>query len=305
MDVIQILYNDMLSSSAKNTATPSLNPLSASASATASATAAASLKTLIRSAYASASASATPTLKTLASSIKSSTPYVAVKQAITNLFPVVFNSFVFLTFTNACLLTAVVYAFTVYSEQSSVIKEQADRVKELEERILSLEEDAEKRDDDSIQAFEAYENSLLTLQSAQNGLRQDFIDFRNEFALDPTVCQTWVGYIAKLTAYGTVDIIVKITNTQVFTARDNVNWLTDDSLSSKRARDEYMHELLCYSSSSANKKVTKPECMSLECNEWNGKIRVTVTWGTPSRFYSIEDAIKKYPITWEKKLLAA
>ena len=303
MDVIQILYNDMLSSSAKATGTPSLRPPSPSTTASATAAVASSLKTLATSMYASASASASPTLKSLASSIKSSTPYVAAKEAITNLFPVVFNSFVFLTFTNACLLTAVVYALYSYSEQTSVLKEQAEHIHELEERILSLENEVQEKDRDSIEAFEAYENSLLTLQGAQGILRQDLTDFRNEFALDPTVCQTWVGYIAKLTAYGAVDIIVKITNTQVFTARDNVNWLTDDSLSSKRARDEYMTELLSFSST--NKKVTKPESMSLECNEWNGKIRVSVTWGTPSRFYSIEDAIKKYPITWEKKLLAA
>jgi len=117
---------------------------------------------------------------------------------------------------------------------------------------------------------------------------------------DTAFRQQWYGVLRGETSYGSIELKITITNTEVYTKHQNSFWMSDTSGSSNTYIDSIVNDVVSI------KKVPKPDTirsLSRDFMGFSGSIRATITWNDVGRYYELEEYFKKYLVQWEKRLV--
>jgi hypothetical protein len=148
------------------------------------------------------------------------------------------------------------------------------------------------------------EKAVCVLEEDHQMLADDHRELKEDFEKQLDTFQAWTGtFDYLLHGYYKVRGFVEIMNTEVFTVRENREWLASTA---NLTRDQYVKKLAEMEKFAPKTWIvrTKDTCF-LDWNGWNGTVtcRVKIYEGRDN-FSRVEEALVKAPaISWERHLI--
>lgn len=184
-------------------------------------------------------------------------------------------------------------------------KAKIDAIQTLVEAVLLVKINVLEN---SVQALEdathVLEKTVHVLSSDHELLAADHQSLKEDLEKEPDTFQAWTGtFEYMLHGYYKIRGFIEIINTEVFTVKENKEWLASKV---PGTRDQFVKKLTEMEKFSPKTWImrTKDSCY-LDWNGWNGTVtcRVKIYEGRDN-FSRVEEALSKAPtISWERHLI--
>ena len=147
--------------------------------------------------------------------------------------------------------------------------------------------------------IESINNNLtrtVLLLEALNSQCDRMFNRQEELDYD-TVNQQWYGLLQAQTQYGSLEVEVTITNTEVFPKVRNSLWL--EQIESTTYMDGVVRDII----SATPPLLDSTRFIQKNLLAFSGTIRVAIAWNDCGRYYELDQYLKKYKMVWEKRLV--
>jgi hypothetical protein len=109
--------------------------------------------------------------------------------------------------------------------------------------------------------------------------------------------QQWYGILKAQTQYGSLELEITITNTEVFPKIRNRLWL--EKIEGSAYMDSVVRDVI----SVTPLMLDSTRFIQKNLLGFSGSVRVVITWNDAGRYYELDQYLKKFKIVWEKRLV--